>query len=1059
MTAPQAIMDLVELFDHNVESYRSGKYNETQVRLQFINPFFKALGWDVDNEKGHAEAYKDVFHEDAVKVGGSTKAPDYSFRIGGTRKFFVEAKKPSVNLKDDITSAFQLRRYSWSAKLPLGILTDFDELAVYDGRIQPSKTDKASVARVKYFTYKEYVDKWDEIASIFSKEAILKGSFDKYAESTKGKRGTAGVDNAFLQEIEIWRDLLARNIALRNPDLTTRELNFSVQRTIDRIVFLRICEDRGIERYGRLQSLLEGARVYTGLCEFFRQADERYNAGLFHFGKDSDRLEPPDELTLRLEIDDKPLKEIIKSIYYPDSPYEFSVLPPEILGHVYEQFLGKVISVSPGRRVNVDYKPEVRKAGGVYYTPSYIVEYIVDNTVGKLLEGQTPSTAAELRVLDPACGSGSFLIGAYQKLLDWHRDWYVEKLVPLLEEGKTPASKEVLALLPAGYTAPNKKRGKKEANRDQSPEFPIFEAKGGEWKLTTRERRRILLNNIYGVDIDSQAVEVTKLSLHLKVLEGENEETLSKQLKLFQERALPYLGRNIKCGNSLIGPDFYDGQTSLFDEEEMYRVNAFDWEAEFPDVMERGGFDAVIGNPPYLRIQGLQQNYGNQIGYFINNYQSAVKRFDLYLAFTEKGFKLLSRNGLLAYICPHKFINSNFGSGLRKFLIENTALECFISFGSNLIFEQASTYTGILLCKNNKNNIFRYYEFQRLGSSELKTRLFSLEAKDFSLYNCEYLSDRPWIFVNKEIQSVLKKLYQQPAKLGDIFEEIVVGVQSGIDEIHLLRTSGSNLNNGIVKLYSERENADIIIEFDLVKPILKGEDVHRYDEPKHSHYIIYPYKLIDNQTKIIEEAELESMYPLGYSYLKKYKDELIDIRTRQKTNPKYWYSCHRSRSMALFESERIIAQEISLGCNMTLCKKGIYHNTTVYSLFPSSSSLEYKLYWLGILNSKIMWWFLTNTGNVLSGGYFRFKTEYLRPFPIRTIDFSDPADVARHDKMVSLVERMLDLHKRLTETKIAHEKTHLQRLIEATDDQIDRLVYELYGLTEEEIRIIEEAKA
>ncbi len=305
-------MDLVERFDRNVESYRSGQYNETQLRREFIDPFFKALGWDVDNEKGHAEAYKDVFHEDAVKVGGSTKAPDYSFRIGGTRKFFVEAKKPSVNLKDDIGPAFQLRRYSWSAKLPLGILTDFDELAVYDGRIQPSKTDKASVARVKYFTYKEYVDRWDEIASIFSKDEILKGSFDKYAESTKGKRGTAGVDNAFLQEIERWRDLLARNIALRNPDLTTRELNFSVQRTIDRIIFLRICEDRGIERYGWLQSLLEGARVYPRLCEFFRRADERYNAGLFHFGKDSDRLEPPDELTLSLEIDDKPLKEIIK---------------------------------------------------------------------------------------------------------------------------------------------------------------------------------------------------------------------------------------------------------------------------------------------------------------------------------------------------------------------------------------------------------------------------------------------------------------------------------------------------------------------------------------------------------------------------------------------------------------------------------------------------------------------------------------------------------------------------------------------------------------------------
>ena len=493
MTAPQAIVDLVEKFDHNVESYRSGGYNETQIRLEFINPLFKALGWDVENEKGYAEAYKDVYHEDAVRVGGSTRAPDYSFRIGGTRKFFVEAKKPSVNLKDDIAPAFQLRRYSWSAKLPLGILTDFEELAVYDGRIQPSKTDKASAARVMYFTYKEYLDRWDEIASIFSREEVLKGSFDRYVESSKGKRGTAEVDAAFLREIEVWRELLARNIALRNPDLAPRELNFAVQRTIDRMVFLRICEDRGIERYGGLQSLLEGGRVYPRLIEFFRRADERYNAGLFHFEVDSERTDPPDGVTLALHIDDRPLKEIIKSLYYPESPYEFSVLPPEILGQVYEQFLGKVISLSPGRRVKVDYKPEVRKAGGVYYTPSYIVGYIVENTVGRLLEGQTPTAVSDLRILDPACGSGSFLIGAYQKLLDWHRDWYVEKLVPLLTEGKSPASKEVAALLPAGYASPNKRGGRSRSQSqsrsptgtDQPRELPIFEGAGGEWKLTS----------------------------------------------------------------------------------------------------------------------------------------------------------------------------------------------------------------------------------------------------------------------------------------------------------------------------------------------------------------------------------------------------------------------------------------------------------------------------------------------------------------------------------------------------------------------------------------------
>jgi hypothetical protein len=275
-----------------------------------------------------------VIHEDAIKIGGCTKAPDYCFRIGGARQFFVEAKKPSVNVKDDVSPAF-------------------------------------------------------------------------------------------LKEIENWRDALARNLALRNPDLTQPELNFAVQRTIDRIIFLRICEDRGIETYGALMALLNGERAYKRLCEIFHRADERYNSGIFHFQKEKDRREAPDELTLGLQIDDKPLKEIIRNLYYPDSPYEFAVLSADILGQVYEQFLGKVIRLTSGHRAVVEDKPEVKKAGGVYYTPTYIVDYIVKNTVGKLLEGKTPKQAAKLRILDPACGSGSFLIGAYQYLLDWHRDWYV----------------------------------------------------------------------------------------------------------------------------------------------------------------------------------------------------------------------------------------------------------------------------------------------------------------------------------------------------------------------------------------------------------------------------------------------------------------------------------------------------------------------------------------------------------------------------------------------------------------------------------------------------------
>jgi hypothetical protein len=564
---PQAIRELVERFERQLDAYRSPQYNETQLRREFLDPFFKALGWDIDNEQGYAEAYKDVIHEDAIKVGEATKAPDYCFRIGGARKFFLEAKKPAVDIKHDVSPAFQLRRYAWTSKLPLSILSDFEEFAVYDCRVKPDQKDSASVARILYIPCNEYAGRWDEIASVFSRDAVLKGSFDKYAESNKAKRGTADVDGEFLKTIEGWRADLARNLALRNPKLTQRELNFAVQRIIDRIIFLRICEGRGIEDYGRLQALTNGDRIYPRLGQQFEQADDRFNSGLFHFKSEKDRHEAPDELTLGLDLDDNLLRDILKSLYYPESPYVFSALPADILGQVYEQFLGKVIRLTEGHRAVVEEKPEVKKAGGVYYTPTYIVDYIVQNTVGKLLEeamgsatlpvaasGVPPEASqgiaqsdaeasrrdaaksardarapldarsasrilarvSKLRILDPACGSGSFLLGAYEFLLKWHLDFYTKNDPAKWAKGRRPA---------------------------------LVQAAGGSWKLTIAERKRILLDNIYGVDIDAQAVETTKLSLLLKVLEGETQQSLQPVLRMFQERALPDLGENIKCGN------------------------------------------------------------------------------------------------------------------------------------------------------------------------------------------------------------------------------------------------------------------------------------------------------------------------------------------------------------------------------------------------------------------------------------------------------------------------------------------------------------------------------
>lgn len=677
MPVPNKVLNLVESFERKFSEVKDQSYKEASLRKEFIDPFFRELGWDIENEQGHAEAYKDVIHEDAIKVEGSTKAPDYSFRIGGQRKFFLEAKKPSVNLKEDLAPAYQVRRYAWNAGLPISILTDFEEFAIYDTTVRPNPKDKASIARIFYCTFREYANQWDYIASIFSKDAILKGSFDQFAKDSKKKKGTTAVDKEFLNEMEKWRSDLARNIALRNS-LDIHGLNYVVQATIDRILFLRICEDRGIEEYGRLQKLSAKENIYKELTQIFEQADEKYNSGLFHFRKEKGVSSAPDDISLSLKIDDKVLKEIISVLYYP-SPYEFSVISADILGNVYEQFLGKVIRLTSGGQAKVEEKPEVKKAGGVFYTPQYIVTYMVENTVGKLLKDKTPMMIAgkvkghaPLRILDPACGSGSFLINAYQYLLNWHRDWYEKDI-----KQKGPAQSKKWA-------------------------HAVYQGPGNHWYLTTKEKKQILVNNIFGVDIDHQAVEVTKLNLLLKVLEGENRETLGSNLKLFQERALPDLGDNIKCGNSLIGSDFYvskeKGQKQLFEQSEAdkYKVNAYDWPKEFPDVFSAGGFDAVIGNPPYVLVFDDKEK-----AYIEEKYPEFQRNNDLYVAFVTQSLRLTKDSGLFAMITPNSYVRGDYFRNFRE-LLRKYQISFINDFRNIEVFENANVFCAIISIQKTK---------------------------------------------------------------------------------------------------------------------------------------------------------------------------------------------------------------------------------------------------------------------------------------------------------------------------------------------------------------------
>jgi hypothetical protein len=946
---------LVERFARNLDVYKRPEYKETQVRVEFIDPFFEALGWDVRNVHGYAEQYKDVIHEDAIKVGGATRAPDYCFRIGGVRKFFLEAKKPSVSVKGDVGPAYQLRRYAWSAKLPLSILTDFEEFAVYDCRRRPKPTDKVSVGRIMYLTFDHYLDRFDDIYNVFARESVLQGSFDRYVQDTTGKRGTSEVDAEFLKEIEGWRDVLAHNIALRNPDLSVHELNFAVQRTIDRIIFLRMCEDRGIEEYSRLLALTtptqpspaggggQGGGIYDRLGELYRQADEKYNSDLFDFRADT--------LSQSLVIDDKVLKPILAGLYYPQSPYEFSVLPAEVLGQVYEQFLGKVIRLTPAHQARVEEKPEVKKAGGVYYTPTYIVDYIVRQTVGKLIEDKTPRQIAKIRILDPACGSGSFLLGAYQYLLDYHLRWYETHDPEKHASGKNPTV----------YQIPSPASGG---------------GQGGGWRLTTAEKKRILLNNIYGVDIDRQAVEVTKLSLLLKVLEGESEETLGRQLALWRERALPDLGNNIKCGNSLIGPDYFAAQL-MPDEDEMRRVNPFDWQAEFPEAMAAGGFDAVIGNPPYVQV--LHSERRSELEYFSSHYvsTSAFKK-NLFPVFIEQSLGLIrSKGGRLAMIIPDRFFFTPSYIPCRRKILESATLESVLEILAGA-FDKAIVGNAVFVASTPKAD--NYEVNIEHWSDHQVTLINKLSIKTI-------LSD-PKLVVNllmtRQAESILLKCQSVSVPLKSLFSAHV-GMMIK-DNKSLFTDSQVSQNQ---------------------KPIVKGRRIDRYSLV--STYFFDPDKAkIFGGTKDPEKHE---------------KSPKILLR---KTG------------------DRLIAY---------LDEIGIYAEQSVYLLLPGLA--VDPVFTLAILNSKLLSYLFRNCFITNPIAYPYIQHYDLEQLPIRTINFDDPADVARHDKMVALVERMLELHRKLAAATIPADKTLYQRQIAATDRQIDALVYELYGLTEEEIAVIE----
>jgi type I restriction-modification system DNA methylase subunit len=971
MVAPNRIKELVKKFENNIDGYKSGKYNETTVRQEFIDPLFKELGWDVNNEGNVAPQYRDVILEDSIKIGNKTKAPDYSFTLSGRRIFFLEAKRPSIKISEDKNSVYQLKRYAWSAKLTLSVLTNFEELIVYEAKTRPSKTDHTKIGRVKLYNYKDYIDKWDEIYGLLSKEAVLSGSFDKYAESIN-KKGTSQIDDEFLKEIEKWRELLAKKIASKNKYIKLSELNYAVQQTIDRIIFLRMAEDKGIEPYEQLLKLLEHENIYKEFGKLCKKADEKYNAGLFHFKKEKNIDINYDNFTLDLEIDNNAFKVIIKDLYYPKSPYEFSVISPEILGNVYEQFIGKVIRFTPSKQVKIEEKPEVKKAGGVYYTPSYIVNFIIENTVAKLCKGKTPKQITKIKIVDPACGSGSFLLGAYDYLLKYHIDYYSSLKKP--------------------------------------PENTIYKYKDGQYHLTIQKKKEILLNNIYGVDIDSQAVEVTKLSLLLKVMENENKDAIRTLNEYFNERILPFLGNNIRNGNSLISTDIitenHDTNINIPD------INPFNWREEFKEIMDNGGFDAVIGNPPYFNIQTLGRK-SKEENYLKKKYDVYMDKTDILFYFIEKASQLSKE--YVGFIISNAFLFSDKGKNLRNYILDNLPIEKIVNFEKYLVFRAGiTTAITIFNKKSNQTKVITLPE-KDYNQQEL---LDTINNKD-NYFNVKFNKNDIFPLIPDKIKELNDKIDNNHSKLGKLML-IGKGMETAADKVFSFKGYPTNI--------PER----------FIKKRITGKNIGRYYINDKTDFILY-FEFINDFNELPDEIQ---------KYLNENKG-ILKNRATVKNENRVWWRYSRPMHKEYYDLPKLYSSRRSKENIFTLDDGFNYlgfSNMTV--IFQTNNNFSIK-YILTLLNSKLLTFRYRSIGKQTGGGSYEYFPNGVGKLPIPEISLKE------QQPLIDLADEMIRLNKELNNLKTPHDKRILEVQITAIDKKIDSLVYDLYGLNQDEINIIE----
>jgi len=990
----EAISDLVGQYDRLSEADRR-RYSETETRTNFIDRLFLALGWPV-YDRAHVE------RETTVAEG---KRPDYIFKLHGVPRLFLEAKP----LRDDIYNLDYARdaiTKAYNKGVPWAGVSNFVNLVIFDA--QEELRPPAPPGRVLDLTCRDY-PRPDAGLHFLTPHALDQRLLDEHAQRTGVRRRAVPIEKRLYESMRQWRELLFNHMRAAldwKTDAQLRTGDEAIQRLIDRLIFLRNCEDRGIGKTDlrallhRVRSHPRNVRVTESLLRIFAEAAATYDSELFQTDALVDVLLLG--LATRTDVDDTVAK-IIEGLYsVPRSyaEYDFAQMDADVLGQVYEQYLGYVprrlrqlaaqqpLPGMPAPEIAVEAKRERRKERGIYYTPKWVVDYIVRQTVGRFLEehANDPEAIANLTILDPACGSGSFLIHAYETLLEHHA-------------------------------------------RQMGGDVGHLDRKMREW---------VLRHNIFGVDVDPQAVEIARMNLLIRMVREEEE--------------LPPLADNIRLGNSLVS----GGETELrpYFGKGWKAKAPFDWRQEFPDIMARGGFDIVIGNPPYVRIQTLDRD---EVRFYNDKYDAATGNYDIYCLFIERALHLLKPGGRLGFIVPNKFMQAAYGRGLRKVLASTKAVSKLVDFGDAQVFESGTNYTCLLFATTSPQGCVTYVPAaDYLRSRHEKPNIAEIDQLAFA---APPKSDEgPWVFPAPSQFTLLSRL-ESGSKLASITRGIFQGVITGADRVFILRLLSTNQATGIATVKSDATRRQHEIEPDILRPMVKGSrHVHHYQIDTPDLILLFPYAAEGDTARLLTKEEMSTSYPKAWKYLTANRGRL-ENREGGKWRGQSWYGYSRIQNMFEFQKPKLLvpymvdrvraAYDGSGGLymvNVTTGGYGIILNRP--ELYPLA---------LAILNSALAHFYLRQTATRHAGNYYGCTSGTLGALPLPNVGLQNITLDKRHVHLVALVQRMLDLHQRLAAKGKVHdeERAQIEREIDRTDREIDDLVYDLYGLTAAERALVE----